>query len=236
MIGYINKIETMGLVDGPGIRIVFFLQGCPLRCLYCHNPETWSFQNDTYEMTPDQVLEKIMRYKNYFGEEGGVTFSGGEPLAQSEFLLETLKKCKEAGIHTCIDTSGFGNYSEELLDYTDLVLLDIKALTSEYFQKITGKPNDLFLKFLNDCEQHHQTVWVRQVIVPGINDTEQNSLELKQFVKNYSCIKRIELLPYHTLGLKKYEELGIPYRLKGIEAMDYQACKDLEKIIELENS
>lgn len=235
MIGYINKIETMGLVDGPGIRIVFFLQGCPLRCLFCHNPETWSFQNSNLKMTSDEIVQKILRYKNYLGEDGGVTFSGGEPLAQADFLLETLKKCKEAGIHTCIDTSGFGTYSEEIFNYIDLVLLDVKALNEDAYKKITGQSYESFYKFLTSCEEKQVKVWIRQVIIPGINDTEEYILKLKEFLKPYQCIEKIELLPYHTMGIKKYEELGLKYRLNSVPAMDLEECKRLEELIRSDN-
>lgn len=234
MIGYINKIETMGLVDGPGIRIIFFLQGCPLRCLFCHNPETWKKTTSCLQMTPEQVVEKILHYQNYFGEEGGVTFSGGEPLFQSAFLLETLKLCKEAGIHTCLDTSGVGKNIEEILDYTDLILLDVKALGEQEYKKMTGYTMKPFEKFLKLCETKKKRVWIRQVMIPTINDTKEYIRALKEYLKPYQCIEKIELLPYHTMGINKYKDLKLPYRLIGIAAMDREQCQELEKILQEE--
>lgn len=229
MVGYLSKMETMGLVDGPGIRIVFFLQGCPLRCKFCHNPEMWEPKKAEFKMTPEEVLEKILRYRPYFGKEGGATFSGGEPLLQSEFLLETLKLCKKEGIHTCLDTSGYGTHIDEILSYTDLVLLDVKGLNEPQYQEMTGVSIKPFLHFLDRCEQLQKKVWIRQVILPGINDQKEHVKKLKQFLRSYRCIEKIELLPYHTMGVNKYEQLKIPYPLTGMEAMDAGLCEALEK-------
>lgn len=228
--GYISSIETMGLVDGPGIRIVFFLQGCPLRCLFCHNPETWS-KVGGIEMTPTEVVEKIKKYKNYFGEEGGVTFSGGEPLTQKEFLLETLKLCKKNNINTAIDTSGVGIDYEEILKYTDLVIWDVKAYEKESYKKITGMDIDSSLKFLETCQKLNKKMWIRQVIVPGINDTNEYIIGLKKFIKDLKNIEKKELLPYETLGVHKYKELNIPYRLEGVKPMNVERCNELNKLL-----
>lgn len=228
MIGYINKIETLGLVDGPGVRVVVFLQGCPLRCVFCHNPETWQEKKGEM-MTPLELVKKILRYQNYFKDGGGVTFSGGEPLLQSEFLLEVLKLCKKEQINTCLDTSGIGEHYEELLPYIDLILLDVKALTNESYLKITGKHMDHFLSFLEKSKE--VPIWIRQVIVPGINDREEYILKLKEFLKPYSNIEKIELLPYHTMAISKYEDLKIPYRLKNIPAADKKRCQKLEELL-----
>jgi pyruvate formate-lyase 1-activating enzyme len=229
--GYINSIETMGLVDGPGIRVVFFMQGCPLRCLYCHNPETWEKKSD-FVMTPEEVVDKILKYKNYFGEEGGVTFSGGEPLLQKDFLLETLKLCKKEGINTALDTCGVTDEDyNEILDYIDLVIMDIKAIEKEEYKYITSSNIDKSLKFIDDCQNKNKKMWFRQVIVPGINDTEEQILKLKKFSSKYKNIEKIELLPYQTLGVHKYEELGIPYRLKNVEPMDEEKCGELNKLL-----
>lgn len=233
MKGNINSIETMGLVDGPGIRIVIFLQGCPLRCLFCHNPETWS-KAENQEMTPEEALKKVLRYKNYFGENGGVTFSGGEPLLQPDFLLETLKLCKENNINTALDTSGVNNYTgnkEEILKYVDLVIWDIKAINKEGYKKMTSKEIDESLEFLTICQKLNKKMWLRQVIVPGINDTEEYILKLKDFIKPLKNIEKVELLPYHVLGVEKYKKMGLKYRLDGVEAMDVERCKELEKIL-----
>lgn len=228
--GYISSIETMGLVDGPGIRIVFFLQGCPLRCLFCHNPETWS-KVGGIEMTPTEVVEKIKKYKNYFGEEGGVTFSGGEPLTQKEFLLETLKLCKKNNINTAIDTSGVGIDYEEILKYTDLVIWDVKAYEKESYKKMTGMDIDSSLKFLETCQKLNKKMWIRQVIVPGINDTNEYIIGLKKFIKDLKNIEKKELLPYETLGVHKYKELNIPYRLEGVKPMNVERCNELNKLL-----
>lgn len=235
MIGKINSFETLGLVDGPGIRVVIFLQGCPLRCLFCHNPETWKSNSDL-TMTPQQTVDFIKKYKNYFGEDGGVTFSGGEPLNQPDYLLETLKLCKQEGINTCLDTSGvFTKNVEELLEYTDLVILDIKAIDAEGYYKMTNHSIDKFLEFLNICQSLNKPLWLRQVIVPGINDNVEYINKLKEFIKNIKNVQKIELLPYHTMAISKYEKLNIPYPLKDTQAMDKLKCEELENILKEAN-
>lgn len=232
--GSIDSVETMGLVDGPGIRYVVFLQGCKLRCLFCHNPETWKMEEKN-TTTAEELIDKIKRYKNYFGKEGGVTFSGGDPLCQPEFLLECLKQCKQEGIHTCLDTSGVGCNKEiypEILSYTDLVILDIKAVTPEAYKKMTGYPMKDFLEFLELCQKLEKKLWLRQVIVPGINDTEEYILELKKYIKNIKNVERVELLPYHLYGVEKYKKLGIPYRLDGVPAMKKEDLDKLNQILQ----
>ena len=230
MIGYINKIETMGLVDGPGIRVVIFLQGCPMRCIYCHNPETWQKEINT-QMTKEELLEIILKYKPYFEKNGGVTFSGGEPLFQKEFLLEILKLCKQNNIHTCLDTSGYGDNVEEILDYTDLVLFDVKALNEKDYKYITGREINKSLEFLELCQKKSKKIWIRQVILPGFNDNEEYIKKLKNFIKKISNVEKVELLPYHTMGINKYEELKIPYKLKDLKAMDKQSCEELKMLL-----
>lgn len=230
MIGYIDSIETMGLVDGPGIRFVVFLKGCKLRCLFCHNPETWNYDN-ALKISSEELLRKILKYKNYY-TDGGVTFSGGEPLLQSEFLLDILKKCKMVNLHTALDTSGVGNGNyEEILKYTDLVILDIKALDGENYKKMTGHSMDEFNKFLSVCQRLNKKLWIRQVIVPGINDSVEYILRLKEFIKKIKNVEKVELLPYHLYGIDKYEKLGIDYKLKDTEAMDVEKCKELYDIL-----
>ena len=232
--GSIDSVETMGLVDGPGIRYVVFLQGCKLRCLFCHNPETWKMEEKNMT-TVEELIDKIKRYKNYFGKEGGVTFSGGDPLCQPEFLLECLKQCKQEGIHTCLDTSGVGCNKElypEILSYTDLVILDIKAVTPEAYKKMTGYPMKDFSEFLELCQKLEKKLWLRQVIVPGINDTEEYILELKKYIKNIKNVERVELLPYHLYGVEKYKKLGIPYRLDGVPAMKKEDLDKLNQILQ----
>lgn len=229
--GKINSIETMGLVDGPGIRFVVFLQGCPLRCIYCHNPETWNLNSYNVELTPSELVEKIKRYKNYFGEEGGVTFSGGEPLFQKDFLLECLKLCKQENIHTAIDTAGSVAGYDEILDYVDLVIFDIKSYKEDQYLNITNNTIQNSIKFLYSCQKKQKKMWIRTVIVPNINDSEEFIYGLKNFIKDLKNIEKIELLPYQTLGISKYKKLNIPYKLDGIPNMNIEKCNKLQQII-----
>lgn len=233
ILGNISSIESMGLVDGPGIRYVVFLQGCELRCLYCHNPETWDKDKECQRMTPEELVKKIVRFKSYFGRTGGVTFSGGEPLLQPKFLLECLKLCKKEEINTALDTAGvgFGDYDEILL-LTDLVILDLKAVSEEDYKKITGQPMIRFKKFLADCQRLNKKLWIRQVIVPGINDNEENIKKIKDFVSQLRNVEKVELLPYKTIGVHKYEDLKIKYRLEGVPDMEEERCKELEKLLQ----
>lgn len=233
MKGLINSIETLGTLDGPGIRFVVFLQGCKLRCLYCHNPETWNINSaDAVEITPHELVEKVEKYKNYYGKDGGVTFSGGEPLLQPEFLTECLKLCKEKNIHTCIDTAGFGfGEYEEILKYTDLVILDIKAVESDEYTKITGQKMSKFYEFLKVVQELNKPLWLRQVIVPGINDDKEHILKLKQFASTIKNVEKVELLPYKTIGVHKYKTLNLKYRLDGVEELSQEKLKELNKYL-----
>ena len=231
--GYIHSIETMGLVDGPGIRVVVFMQGCPLRCLFCHNPETWNKKSNN-KMTSKEIVDEVRKYRPYIENDGGVTFSGGEPLLQTKFLLEMLKMCKKAGFHTCIDTSGTGytkKYLDEVLKYTDLVILDIKAIDDISYTKITGKPINEFNYFVEKLNKTDNKVWLRQVIVPNINDTEEYILKLKEYIKKINNVEKIELLPYHTMGIEKYKKLKLKYRLLDTPDMDKEECKKLEELM-----
>lgn len=229
--GNIASFESMGLVDGPGVRFVVFLQGCPLRCAYCHNPEMWNVGEKKIEMTPIELVEKVKKYKTYFGEEGGITISGGEPLMQADFVTEVFRLCKAEGIHTCLDTSGFGDATYELLSNTDLVILDVKELDEEKYQQLVGQKIEKFHQFLMKCQKLSKRMWLRQVIVPSFNDTVQSVLRLKEFAKNLNNIEKIELLPYHNMAKNKYEKLNIPYRLQDTPNMDKEKCKELEKLI-----
>lgn len=230
--GRISSEESMGLVDGPGIRYVVFLQGCQLRCLYCHNPETWDLNGNSYEISPDELVNKIKRFKPYFENEGGVTFSGGEPLLQPEFLLECLRLCKKENIHSAIDTAGvgFGDY-DEILKYVDLVILDIKAVEEDEYKKITGQNMSRFNKFLADCQRLNKKLWLRQVIVPSLNDDERHVKMLKNFADKIKNVEKIELLPYKTIGKNKYYDLGLKYRLGDLPDMDEEKCKQLENFL-----
>ena len=232
MTGSINSIETFGLVDGPGIRTVIFLNGCSLRCHYCHNPETWKLQQMNY--TSDEIVEKCIRNKPYFKRNnGGVTFSGGEPLLQYNFLVETCKKLKKEKIHIALDTSGIGlgDY-KELFENIDLVLLDIKHITKEGFQEITGSDSlEKFFEFVEQLNNSNLEVWIRQVIVPEVNDNENYIHDLATFIKRHiKNVNRVDFLPYSSLGIEKYEKLKIPYSYKDKEEMSKERTKELYKI------
>ena len=225
--GSVNKIETFGLVDGPGIRTVVFLSGCKLRCKYCHNPEMWKQQ--TPNSTPEELVAKIIRNKPYFeSSNGGVTFSGGEPLLQSEFLIEVCKLLKKENIHIALDTSGVGNGNyEEILSYIDLILLDIKHVSKEGYKDITGSDIDESYKFIEALNKSNKPVWIRQVIVPGIMDNEDYLRKLKIQLNQIKNIQKIEFLPYHTLGKEKYKELNIKYPYEHLESMDSIKTEEL---------
>ena len=192
--GKIHSIESMGLVDGPGIRVIVFMQGCALRCKYCHNPDTWVTEGGK-EYTPEEIVNKIKRFKTYFERSGGgVTFSGGDPLRQPEFLIETLKRCKEEGIHTCLDTSGVGlGEYDEILKYTDLVLFDVKHVTREGYKNVTLMEIDESLKFIEALNRNNTKVWIRHVVVPNLTDGEEHILELTEFIKKINNVAKIEL-------------------------------------------
>lgn len=225
--GSIQSIETFGLVDGPGIRTVVFLNGCKLRCKYCHNPETWLKREEN--ITPEELCDKIIRNKPYFRRNnGGVTFSGGEPLLQGDFLIECGKILKNEGIHIALDTCGVGNGNyEEILSYVDLVLLDIKHTTREGYKYITGHDIDDSLEFIKVLNKLNKKIWIRQVIVPGIMDNTEYLESLVKTLLNIKNIERIDFLPYHKLGEEKYEKLGIVSPFKEKPAMDRLECEKL---------
>jgi len=226
----IDSIETMGLVDGPGIRVVIFFNGCKLRCKYCHNPETWVRGKDNY--TVDEVYNKIMRCEPYFRNNGGVTFSGGEPLLHSDFIIELCKKLKKNNIHTALDTAGVGNGNyDELLSYIDLVLLDIKHTDSIGYNKLTGGNIKYQEEFIDTLNRLNKKVWIRQVVVPTITDSKEYILSLKEYLKIIYNIERIDLLPYHTMAIDKYKKLGIKYPLEGIPPMDKEKLDELYDIL-----
>ncbi len=231
MIGYLNSIETMGLVDGPGVRFVAFLSGCKLRCLYCHNPETWTVKDSDIKITPQELVAKIKKYIPYY-ENGGVTFSGGEPLLQKDFLLETLKLLKQENIHTAIDTAGVGSGKyEELLKYVDLVILDIKAIEEKDYKYLTGQDINTFYQFLEVCQKLNKKLWIRQVIVPGFNDTQEYILKLNEFLSQIKNVEKVELLPYRTLGIEKYNKLGIKYPLENVKDLSNEKINELTKYL-----
>lgn len=213
MMGRIHSVESFGSVDGPGIRYVVFLQGCPLRCAYCHNPDTWPLAGGT-EMSAQELFQKIRRYKPYFGEEGGVTVSGGEALLQPEFVRELFLLCHSEGINTALDTSGcvLGEAVLALLEETDTVLLDIKMTTEEAYATYTGGSLAATMAFLQELHRRGIPTWVRQVIVEGLNDTPEDIQALNALMAPYDNIVKVELLPFHKLCRSKYEKLGIPFR------------------------
>ena len=230
--GFFSKIEPFGTVDGPGVRTVFFLSGCPLRCVYCHNPETWAYQNgDT--LTPDEVLKIVTRYRNYYGSEGGVTFSGGEPLSQPEFLIETTSLLRQNGIHIALDTSGVGNpvYHQRVLENINLVIYDLKAADSDLYRRITSQRIDPTEAFLATVQKMEIPMWIRQVIVPKLNDTPENLEATAQKIARLRNVEKVELLPYHTMGKAKYDTLKIEYPLGKTPDMDVETCKELNEYL-----
>lgn len=232
MNGRITDIETMGLVDGPGMRLVLFLSGCNLRCVYCHNPETWNLKDFTREISSDEVLKLFNKNKVYYGDVGGVTFSGGEPLIQRDFVFETMKLLKENNVHIVLDTAGAVDCEyDDILDLVDLVILDIKAVKEDEYKAITGLEMTYFNRFVERVKYKNKKLWLRQVIVPGINDDEEHVELLSEFAKNIPNVERIELLPYHSMGKSKYEKLGIPYRLNKTPDMDKEQCKKLQDML-----
>ena len=225
----VNQIETFGLVDGQGIRTVIFLNGCRLRCLYCHNPEMWRMGDANY--TTDELVEKVLRNKPYFKRNnGGVTFSGGEPLLQIDFLLDICKKLKEEGIHIALDTAGVGiGKYEEILSLVDLVLLDIKHVNAKGYKEITGTDIDESEKFIKCLNRSNKPVWIRQVIVPGVMDNDNYLHDLASYLQKIKNIEKIEFLPFHHLGFSKYEELKIENPLKDVAEMDTKECEELQE-------
>lgn len=222
----------MGLLDGPGVRTVVFLQGCKLRCLYCHNPDTWLMGGGN-QVEAQELVRKVKRYRPYFERSGGgVTFSGGEPLLQPEFLTESMKLCKEAGIHTALDTAGygFGEY-EEILSYTDLVLFDIKHEDPKQYLFVTGQKEDKSLKFLEAVQRAGTKMWIRHVVVPGITDSEDHIRNLAKKIRTLGNVEKVELLPYHTMGENKYEAMNIKYKLEGVEPMNREWNAQLTELL-----
>lgn len=226
MDGYIHSTESFGTVDGPGIRFVVFLQGCPMRCLYCHNPDTWEAGKGE-KKSADEILKEYDKNRDFY-KRGGITVTGGEPLLQIDFVTELFRKAKEKGIHTCIDTSGitFNKNSEkcvsrfdELMKYTDLVMLDIKHIDPEGHKRLTGQDNKNVLDFASYLEEKEKPFWVRHVIVEGHTDKKEELVRLGKYLAQFRFLKALDVIPYHTMGVSKYENLGIDYPLKGADAL-----------------
>lgn len=231
--GRIHSIETMGLVDGPGIRTVVFFQGCKLRCQYCHNPDTWSMDGG-YEVTVEELFNKIKRYKSYYKTSGGgVTLSGGDPILQPEFIIELLRLCKEEGIHTALDTSGYGvGRYDEILKYTDLVILDVKHVDDIQQKKLIGRGREGFLHFVDAVKRSNTKLWVRHVVVPGITNGQDHITKLAHYINTLTNVEKVELLPYHNHGENKYKELGMRYPLEGTLPLSTRELDKLYSVLE----
>lgn len=223
MIGHIHSTESFGAADGPGVRFIVFMQGCHMRCRYCHNPDTWKMGGGD-EVTADEILKRALRFKPYWGKDGGITISGGEPLLQIDFVIELFKKAKELGINTCIDTAGnpftkedpFFSKFEELMKYTDLLLLDLKEINPTRHKDLTGFDNSNIIEMAKYLSEINKPVWIRHVLVPEHSDFDEDLDALGDFIDTLSNVDRVEILPYHTLGKFKWENLGIPYSLESI--------------------
>ena len=232
MEGYVHSLQSLGTVDGPGVRSVVFLSGCPLRCIYCHNPDTWERQ-ESQLIDANELTEKLLHFYSFI-KNGGVTFSGGEPLLQAEFVTEVTELLHQGGLHVAIDTCGapLTPAAERLIEVADLFLLDIKMTTEEDYKRHTGGSLALTLTFLNRLEEMRKDVWIRHVVVPGINDTEEDILRLSELIKGYRCIKRVELLPFKNLCLEKYRALNIPFPLEETPPMRAEELERLERVLE----
>lgn len=234
----LHSIESFGSVDGPGIRFVVFMQGCHMRCQFCHNPDTWATDQGE-EKTADELLAQALRYKPYWGDNGGITVSGGEPLLQLDFLLEFFTKAKAKGVHLTIDTSGhpftreepFFSKFEELMKVTDLVMLDIKQIDEEAHKTLTGWTNANILDLAQYLSDTGKKMWIRHVLVPGGSDRDDYLKRLDSFIKSLKTVEKIEVLPYHTLGEYKWQELGLDYPLKGIEPPEKERIANAEKLL-----
>ena len=231
--GFVRKIESMGTLDGPGVRTVIFFGGCPLRCSYCHNPDLWKTQDEDL-ITVDELFDKVSRYKTFYKEEGGVTISGGEPLSQPQFLMSFLKKCREEGIHTTIDTSGFGNakHFDDILKLVDLVIFDLKEPDAYDYHKLTGVNKRISDRFVESAQANNVPLWIRTVIVPGHNDTLEKMDELALAINGFKNVLKVQLLPYHTMGTSKYDELDMKYPLEGTPAMGKDEILKLTEYLE----
>ncbi len=232
VVGRVHSIQSLGTVDGPGVRFVVFLQGCPLRCSCCHNPDTWDVTGGT-EYTAHDIVDKAARFKEYFGTEGGITLSGGEPLLQTAFVREVFSLCREQGIHTCIDTSGCVLTEEvrQVLALTDRVLLDIKYTDENSYVKYVGCTLDKPLEFLGFLDARGIPTTLRQVIIPTLNDTENNVRSLKKIAENHPCVDKIELLPFRKICQVKYDNMGLAFPFAHIPEPTPDAMKNLNEIL-----
>lgn len=241
MLGNVHSIESFGLVDGPGVRCVIFLQGCRMRCQYCHNPDTWALgeqANGAKKWSPEDLFKKVFRYKPYWRDNGGITVSGGEALLQMEFVTEFFRLAKKKGVHTALDTSGnpfrmdpdYLEAFDQLMTVTDLFILDLKEMDPEKHRRLTGQDNQNILKLAQYLSDHGKEMWIRHVLVPGVTDSEESMKQLADFCENLKTVTRKEILPYHTLGMFKWENLGITYPLQGVPEPTEEEVKRAEQI------
>lgn len=238
MQGRIHSLESFGTVDGPGVRFVVFVQGCPMRCAYCHNPDTWAMTGGTM-MEPADIIEQYERNKGFY-RGGGITVTGGEPLMQVDFLIDLFTLAKSKDIHTCIDSSGiafnpdsaqFMEKLDRLMTLTDLVMLDIKHIDPEKHKELTAQPNKRILEFAAYLNEKKVDMWIRHVVVPGITDDDKYLEELGYFIGQFTNLKALDVLPYHTMGEVKYKKLGMEYKLKGVPAMDKDKVIEKKKVV-----
>ena len=239
MTGRIHSYESFGTVDGPGIRFVIFFQGCPMRCKYCHNPDTWEVGGGR-EVSAEDAVKEALKYKSYFGQKGGVTATGGEPMLQLSFLTELFSRLKAKGVHTCLDTSAAPFPAEEhadrsafdeLLNVTDLVLLDIKHIDEEAHRALTWRSGAHAMAFANYLSERGKPMWIRHVLVPGITDDDGALLRLKAFIDGLKTVEKVEVLPYHTLGIAKYRALGMEYPLEGVRPPEKERVQNARMIL-----
>lgn len=236
--GYVHSLESFGSVDGPGVRYIIFLTGCAMRCQFCHNPDTWDMKKGTL-YTTDELLGKAMKYRSYWKNDGGITVSGGEPLLQIDFLTELFRKAKANGIHTTLDTSGnpftreepFFSKFNELMKYTDLVMLDIKHIDDEQHKILTGCTNKNILDLARYLSDIKKPVWIRHVLVPERSDYDEYLIKLDEFIQTLDNVQKVEVLPYHTLGAYKWDELGYEYKLKGIDPPSVERVENANKLL-----
>ena len=230
--GNIHSIQSLGTLDGPGVRFVVFTQGCNLRCGCCHNPDTWTAQGGT-EYTPAELLQRAVRFREYFGREGGITVSGGEPLLQAEFVGELFRLCHGEGINTCLDTSGsiLNKAVKDMLEHTDRVLLDIKYTSDEKYRRYVGCGMDKPIEFLEYLNGRSVPTTLRQVIVPTLNDSENDIIELKNISKRYHCVDKIELLPFKKICQVKYDNMNLDFPFAHLPTPTPQKMRELEECV-----
>ena len=240
--GRIHSFETFALVDGPGVRCAVFLHGCALRCKFCHNPDTWYPCSDLKEMTPDELCAKLLRYRPYWKNNGGVTFSGGEPLLQMDFVIEVFRLLKKQGVHTCIDTAGqpfrpndekWLQKFDELLELTDLVMLDLKQFDDGLHRELTGMGNENILAMARYMSDKGQKMWIRHVLVPGVTDDEEDLKKMRAFIESLNHVELVEILPYHTMGIHKWNKLGLEYPLEGVKMPTDEEVRRAEDLLNI---